>query len=110
MGDPFPRGRNGAPFSIGYFSGLSFAYLLTAIMVANSNYIQINDPSNSGGTTRMLDESNNGTTGEIQLSGWFRAQWSFEWSYTRIISKILLIVWGRPPTGAGTTSRRLANW
>ncbi len=35
----------------------------------------------------MLDESNNGTTGEIQLSGWFRAQWSFEWSYTRIISK-----------------------
>ena len=71
---PVPVASQRAVFSLGFNSGFTFTGQLTASSVVGWSYLALDNVSNTGGTGANVTVANCATSGELQLSGFYRWQ------------------------------------
>jgi hypothetical protein len=71
---PFPVVSARPTCSLGYNSGFTFGSQLTASSVAGWSYLELDSLSNTGGSASNVTVANCATSGELQVSGFYRYQ------------------------------------
>ncbi len=74
IGLPFTVVSARAPFTIGFFQGLTFTSEVTAGANQGAANLLLYSPSNTGGGATNLTVSSCAIMGELQLSGWYRRE------------------------------------